>query len=170
MPNNIIRQDYGTVGTDVQTQMLIAPVLAEMKADRQFAVGDQFIVDSVLYKITQTISVIGTPLVVGTNCAVSDSITQQIVSMMEGYKYDYIVENVTLTTDQYAVMYFPNDAIVLSATVAMAQGTASACLLHSGSRNYSTAAVNNYNGTVTAVKYSSNTQYSVKLQYLKLVD
>lgn len=77
MPNNIIRQDYGTVGTDVQTQMLIAPVLAEMKADRQFAVGDQFIVDSVLYKITTAISVIGTPLVVDSNCEVSDSITQQ---------------------------------------------------------------------------------------------
>lgn len=75
---SIIRQDYGAIGTDVQTQMLIAPVLAEMKADRQFAVGDQFIVDSVLYKITTAISVIGTPLVVDTNCELSDTITQQM--------------------------------------------------------------------------------------------
>ena len=80
---SIIRQDYGAIGTDIQTQMLIAPVLAEMKADRQFAVGDQFIVDSVLYKITTAISVIGTPLVVGTNCEVSDTISQQIENLKD---------------------------------------------------------------------------------------
>ena len=76
----IIKQDYGSLGNDVQTQMLIAPVLAEMVSDRAYAVGEQFIVNNVLYKITQAVSGANVPLVVGTNCEVSDSITQQINS------------------------------------------------------------------------------------------
>jgi hypothetical protein len=78
MPNNIIKQDYGSLGNDVQTQMLIAPVLATMVSDRAYAVGEQFIVNSVLYKITQAVSAAGVALVVGSNCKVSDTITQQI--------------------------------------------------------------------------------------------
>lgn len=81
MPNNIIRQDFGSLGNDVQTQMLIAPVLAEMIATQPFAINDQFIVDNVLYKATKAIG-IGDTISVGTsttdNCVLSDSITQQI--------------------------------------------------------------------------------------------
>ena len=77
---SIIKQDYGSLGNDVQTQMLIAPVLPTMVSDRAYAVGEQFIVDNVLYKITQAVSGANVPLVVGTNCEVSDSITQQINS------------------------------------------------------------------------------------------
>lgn len=83
MPNNIIRQDYGALGNDVQTQMLIAPVLAEMVATQAFAIDDQFIVDNVLYKATKAIA-IGDAISVGTsttdNCILSDSITQQMKS------------------------------------------------------------------------------------------
>lgn len=101
---SIIRQDYGAIGTDVQTQMLIAPVLAEMKADRQFAVGDQFIVDSVLYKITTAISVIGTPLVVDTNCAVSDTISQQIGNKRIVYsEFEYTIPSGGTSTDATVV-------------------------------------------------------------------
>ncbi len=75
---SIIKQDYGSLGNDVQTQMLIAPVLAEMVSDRAYAVGEQFIVNNVLYKITQAVSAADVPLVVGSNCEVSDSITQQM--------------------------------------------------------------------------------------------
>ena len=80
---SIIRQDYGGIGTDIVTQQLIAPVLADMVADRAFAVGEQFIVDSVLYKATSAIAQ-NDPLVIGTNCELADSITQQIVSMTGG--------------------------------------------------------------------------------------
>ena len=104
MPNNIIRQDYGTVGTDVQTQMLIAPVLAEMKADRQFAVSDQFIVDSVLYKITTAISVIGTPLVVDSNCEVSDTISQQIGNKRIVYsEFEYTIPSGGTSSDSLVI-------------------------------------------------------------------
>lgn len=80
MPNNVIRQDFGSLGNDVQTQMLIAPVLSKMVSDRAYVVGEQFIVDNVLYKITQAVSAADVPLVVGTNCEMSDSITQQMKS------------------------------------------------------------------------------------------
>lgn len=73
----IIRQDYGQM-TDVITQQLIAPVLGAMVADRNFTIGDQFIVNNTLYKITAATVASGTDLVVGTNCAVSDTITQQM--------------------------------------------------------------------------------------------
>lgn len=76
----IIGQDYANALTDVPTQMLIAPVLPTMVSDRAYAVGEQFIVNSVLYEITQTVSAADVPLVVGTNCKLSDSITQQIKS------------------------------------------------------------------------------------------
>jgi len=82
---SIIKQDYGSLGNDVQTQMLIAPVLAEMVSDKAYAVGEQFIVNNVLYKITQAVSGANVPLVVGTNCEVSDSITQQINDIKEEY-------------------------------------------------------------------------------------
>lgn len=78
---SIIKQDYGSLGNDVQTKMLIAPVLAEMVATQPFAIGDQFIVDNILYKATKAIA-IGDAISVGTgttnNCVLSDNITQQI--------------------------------------------------------------------------------------------
>lgn len=95
MPNNVIRQDYGSLGNDVQTQMLIAPVLAKMVSDRAYAVGEQFIVNNVLYKITQAVSAADVPLVVGSNCEVSDSITQQMKN-----KGNTIVAQATTTVTQ----------------------------------------------------------------------
>lgn len=86
---SIIKQDYGSLGNDVQTQMLIAPVLSNMVATQVFAVGDQFIVDNVLYKATKAIA-IGDTISVGTsasdNCVLSDSITQQIQNQRISYK------------------------------------------------------------------------------------
>ena len=83
----IIGQDFANALTDVPTQMLIAPVLPTMVSDRAYAVGEQFIVNSVLYKITQAVSGADVPLVVDTNCEVSDTISQQtndIISLLEG--------------------------------------------------------------------------------------
>ena len=98
MPNNIIRQDYGTVGTDVQTQMLIAPVLPTMVSDRAFNKEDRFIVNSVLYKITANNGVaINTPLIIGTNCDVSDTIFEQIMNEENYEKKQNEGRYVTLT-------------------------------------------------------------------------
>ena len=86
----IIKQDYGSLGNDVQTQMLIAPVLSEMVATQAFAIGEQFIVNNTLYKATKAIA-IGDTISVGTsasdNCVLSDSITQQIKG--EGVRFKY---------------------------------------------------------------------------------
>ena len=112
MPNNIIKQDYGSLGNDVQTQMLIAPVLATMVSDRAYAVGEQFIVNNVLYKITQAVSAADVPLVVGNNCEVSDSITQQLNT--KNQLVTRVVENF-VATDGYIT--FPNGRCVVSAAV-----------------------------------------------------
>ena len=74
----IVKQDYANALTDIPTQMLIAPVLPKMVSDRAYAVGEQFIVNNVLYKITQAVPAADVALVVGSNCEVSDSITQQM--------------------------------------------------------------------------------------------
>lgn len=100
MPNNIIRQDFGSLGNDVQTQMLIAPVLPTMISDRAYTVGEQFIVDNVLYKITQAVSAAGVALVVDSNCEVSDSITQQIQNQRISYK-DVSLGTVTIGSTGY---------------------------------------------------------------------
>lgn len=89
----IIGQDYANALTDVPTQMLIAPVLPTMVSDRAYAVGEQFIVNSVLYKITQAVSAAGVALVVGTNCAVSDTITQQIKGLIKTKTFSMNLES-----------------------------------------------------------------------------
>ena len=78
---SMITEEFGVIPPDIQTQMLIAPVMGEMIATRAFAIGEQFIVNSTLYKATKAIA-IGDTISVGTgandNCILSDSITQQL--------------------------------------------------------------------------------------------
>ena len=90
----IIKQDYANALTDIPTQMLIAPVLPKMVSDRAYAVGEQFIVNNVLYKITRAVSAADVPLVVGSNCEVSDTISQQI----KGINDSIIFETQTVST------------------------------------------------------------------------
>lgn len=112
---SIIKQDYGSLGNDVQTQMLIAPVLSNMVATQPFAIGEQFIVDNVLYKATKAIA-IGDAISVGTgttnNCVLSDSITQQMNTKEQ--LVTRVVENF-VATDGYIT--FPNNRCVISAVV-----------------------------------------------------
>ena len=83
----MLEADYSALGVDRATQELIAPVLLHMVADRAFAVGDQFICQSTLYKITTAVT-LGTTLTVGTNCELSDTITQQIPKEDTWHQFD----------------------------------------------------------------------------------
>lgn len=78
---SMITEEFGVIPPDIQTQMLIAPVMGEMIATQAFAIGEQFIVNSTLYKATKAIA-IGDTISVGTsandNCILSDTISQQI--------------------------------------------------------------------------------------------
>lgn len=78
---SMITELFGQIPNDIETQMLIAPVLSEMIATQAFAINDQFIVNNTLYKATKAIA-IGDTISVGTstndNCVLSDSITQQM--------------------------------------------------------------------------------------------
>ena len=125
MSDNIIRQDYGTLGTDVQTQTLIAPVLVDMVADRAFAVGDQFIVDSVLYKATAVIAQ-DDPLVVGTNCKVSDTVTQNIKSVVDQINTNeartfFKITHTNMNADAY--FYCTNNITYLPGSLYIPTGT-----------------------------------------------
>ena len=94
----IIGQDYANALTDVPTQMIIAPVLPTMVSDRAFNKEDRFIVNSVLYKITADDGVaINTPLIIGTNCDVSDTIVEQIMNEEEYEKRQNDFKYVTVT-------------------------------------------------------------------------
>lgn len=78
---SMITEEFGVIPPDIQTQMLIAPVMGEMIATQAFAIGEQFIVNSTLYKATKAIA-IGDTISVGTgandNCILSDTIVQQL--------------------------------------------------------------------------------------------
>ena len=78
---SMITEEFGVIPPDIETQMLIAPVMGEMIATQAFAIGEQFIVNSTLYKATKAIA-IGDTISVGTgandNCVLSDTIAQQL--------------------------------------------------------------------------------------------
>lgn len=81
---SMITEEFGVIPPDVQSQMLIAPVMGEMIATQAFAIGEQFIVNSTLYKATKAIA-IGDTISVGTgandNCIISPTISQQIADI-----------------------------------------------------------------------------------------
>jgi len=96
MPNNIIEQDFSSLGVDVVTQQLIAPVMLGMVANQVFSIGDEFIVNSTLYKATKAIA-IGDTISVGTgandNCVVADTVTQQANDLIEKLNEDITIYN-----------------------------------------------------------------------------
>jgi hypothetical protein len=60
-----------------KTEDLIAYVQTSLTASRNYAVGEQFIYNGLLYKATATIAQGGT-ITIGGNCALADSVTKQI--------------------------------------------------------------------------------------------
>lgn len=82
MPNNIIENTFGVLGPDILTQQLVAPILPSMVANRTFAKGDLFIVNSTLYKATTAIAV-GDTIAVGTNCSLASTVVEELQGMIE---------------------------------------------------------------------------------------
>ena len=74
----IIKQDYGQLyGGELAVESLIAPVQKTLTADKLYNIGDQFIYDDRLYKVTVAIPQYD-PIVIGTNAVVADNITEQM--------------------------------------------------------------------------------------------
>jgi hypothetical protein len=74
----IIKQDYGQLwGGELAVESLIAPVQKTLIADKTYNVGDQFIYDDRLYKVTVQINATDN-IVIGTNAELADDVTTQI--------------------------------------------------------------------------------------------
>lgn len=74
----IIKEDYGTLtGGELAVESLIAPVQKTLIADKTYNVGNQFIYDDKLYKVTVLINATDN-IVIGTNAELADDITTQM--------------------------------------------------------------------------------------------
>lgn len=78
------RGEWGTVQGGGGHDDLIAPVESASGSEHVYAIGDQFIIEGVLYIATAAIA-IGDAFVVGTNCAINQSITEQIKNIVDSY-------------------------------------------------------------------------------------
>lgn len=69
---------------------LLATVQTELTADKEYVVGDQFVYNQVLYKVTQAIAS-GAAITIGTNAVLAGSITSQLNDVSSGTIYEGIV-------------------------------------------------------------------------------
>lgn len=97
-----------------QTQELIAPVQNTLIADRNYTVGQQFILNGTLYKVTTAITS-GNPIITSgssANCELADIITEQLNTKKQ--LVTRVVEEIT-AADGYIT--FPTNRCVISAVV-----------------------------------------------------
>ena len=88
---------------------LIAPVETSTTASQAYAIGEQFILNGVLYTATAAITAGGTITIDG-NCTASDSITEQIHEEQFNVRSTQVsVTGYTSTSNMYK---FPNDGYV----------------------------------------------------------
>lgn len=69
---------------------LLATVQTELTADKAYEVGEQFIYNQLLYKVTQPIAS-GAAITIGTNAVLAGSITSQLNDVSSGTIYEGIV-------------------------------------------------------------------------------
>lgn len=82
------------------TEQMIAPVETSTTASQAYAIGEQFILNGVLYTATAAITAGGT-ITIGGNCTTSDTVTEQIQNIKQG-------ESVSVTADgvkTYATLF-----------------------------------------------------------------
>lgn len=78
------RGEWGDIQGGGGHDDLIAPVESASGSEHAYAIGDQFIIEGVLYITTAAIAV-GDAFVVGTNCAINQNITDQIKAIVDSY-------------------------------------------------------------------------------------
>ena len=61
---------------------LIAPIETELVASRAYTIGKQFVYRGFLYKVTAPIA-LDAPIVIGTNCELAPSVTEQIRTIIQ---------------------------------------------------------------------------------------
>lgn len=100
---SLIQQNMGAIYDG--SQRLIAPVLNSTTATKNWAVGEEFILDGNLYKVTTAISSGSQIIVSGSsaNCALADTVTEQIKNLEINSIYRAIAtgKHTTATANTY---------------------------------------------------------------------
>lgn len=144
--------DIGNLQTAVGSkadQSMIAPVETSTTASQSYAIGEQFILNGVLYTATAAITAGGT-ITIGGNCTASDTVTEQIGKLYA------IVTNITFSNGlgSYALNGVTSSSVAL---VQRCQGTGSHDMLITASCDtnqvklaaYRTASQTAFTGTVS---------------------
>lgn len=98
----------GQGGGGSSVEQMIAPVETSTTASQSYAIGEQFILNGTLYTATAAITAGGT-ITIGGNCTASDSVTEQIKTVIHEQK------TVTTSSNGNAnIGISPNDYIVIS--------------------------------------------------------
>jgi hypothetical protein len=101
------------------TQQMIAPIQTTLVASKTYTVGEQFIYNGLLYKATAAIAQAGTIIIDG-NCALADSVTEQISNKIAYYNANCSGMELSLTDNgwYYNTKSFANalpaNAIIIS--------------------------------------------------------
>lgn len=98
--------ENGQGGGGSSCEELIAPVETSTTASQAYAIGEQFILNGVLYTATANISAGGTITIDG-NCTASDSLTEQIHE--EQFNVIGTMKSLLSYTSSSATYTFPND-------------------------------------------------------------
>ena len=139
----------GQGGGGSSVEQMIAPVETSTTASQSYAIGEQFILNGVLYTATAAITAGGT-ITIGGNCTASDTVTEQIGKLYA------IVTNITFSNGlgSYALNGVTSSSVAL---VQRCQGTGSHDMLITASCDtnqvklaaYRTASQTAFTGTVS---------------------
>ena len=92
----------GQGGGGSSAEQMIAPVETSTTASQAYAIGEQFILNGVLYTATAAITAGGT-ITIGGNCTASDTVTEQIKEKSALKYAEYtLTSNVTIGSTGYA--------------------------------------------------------------------
>lgn len=113
---NIDGYNYGE--GDIATAInMIAPIESSLVASKAYAVGDQFVYNGLLYKVTAAIAS-GGAIVIGTNCEVAPCVAEQIQTLAKNKNLQYTdvtFTNIAVTANSYSLLgEYPSNAIMAS--------------------------------------------------------
>ena len=86
---NSLKQTLETQVSTKAGQSLLAPIQTTLVASKAYVIGEQFVYQGLLYKVTAAITQGGTIIING-NCELSDDITDQISSLYKSIFRDYV--------------------------------------------------------------------------------
>ena len=118
---SIVRQDYGSI-YDPHAESLIAPIQETLVAYKDYAVGDCFILDGVMYRMTQAV-LQGATIVIGTDCEVAPPVTDMINNYNLRYTDDGLTFDAKLDHDPATGYVKWGNIVIINLRVALNAAT-----------------------------------------------